>query len=75
MMDMEDKVLLLGIYKKEEGESLKDVLLMLENSNLFSLKEGKKRLKALKSSGMIKDGALTLIGIEKAKEVEQEFKL
>ncbi len=74
-MDIEDRVLLLGIYKKQEGESLQDILVMLEDSRLFSLKEGKKRLKALKSNGMIKDGELTVLGIERAKEIEQEFKV
>lgn len=75
MMDIEDKVLLLGIYKREEGESLKDVLLMLEESQLFSLKDGKKRLKRLKSEGYIDGDILSVVGIKKAKEIEEEFKV
>jgi len=75
MMDIEDKVLLLGIYKREEGESLKDVLLMLEDSQLFSLKDGKKRLKRLKSEGYIDGDILSVLGIKKAKEIEEEFKV
>ena len=75
MMDIEDKVLLLGIYKREEGESLKDVLLMLEDSQLFRLKDGKKRLKRLKSEGYIDGDILSVLGIKKAKEIEEEFKV
>ena len=75
MMDIEDKVLLLGIYKKEKGDSLKDVLLMLEDSRLFSLKDGKKRLKRLKNEGYIDGDILSVLGINKAKEIEEEFKV
>ena len=39
-MDIVEKVLLLAILKKESDETLNDVVLKLENTNLFSLKEG-----------------------------------
>lgn len=41
-MDINEKVLLLAILKKEIDESLSDVVLKLENTGMFSLKEGKK---------------------------------
>ncbi len=74
-MDIEDKVLLLGIYKKKDDESLKDVLLMLEDSGVFSLKDGKKRLKELKKTSLFDNEILSIEGVERAKEIEQEFKI
>lgn len=73
--NMELRVLLLALYKKEDGESFKDIILTLENSRLFSLKEGKKFLKILKELNYITDDGFTMLGIEKAKEVEMEFKV
>jgi len=74
-MDMEDKVLLLAIFKKEKDESLNDTLFVLENAGVFTLKEGKRRLKELKKSSLIVGENLSLEGIEKAKLIEQEFKI
>lgn len=74
-MDINEKVLLLAILKKESDESLNDIVLKLENTNLFSLKEGKKLLKKLKSEEFITDSYLTLKGEVIAKNVEQEFKI
>lgn len=74
-MDIEKKVLLLAMYKRKEQESLNDVLITLENSKLFSLKQGKKYLKELKSEAYVLNNELTLKGIETAKVVEQEFKV
>jgi hypothetical protein len=74
-MDIVEKVLLLAILKKESDETLNDVVLKLENTNLFSLKEGKRLLKKLKSEEFISDSYLTLKGEVTAKNVDQEFKL
>ena len=74
-MDINEKILLLAILKKESDESLNDVVLKLENTNLFSLKEGKRLLKKLKSEEFITDSYLTLKGEVIAKNVEQEFKI
>ena len=74
-MDINEKVLLLAILKKEENESLSDVVLKLENTGLFSLKEGKKLLKKLKNEQFIGDSFLTFKGDVMAKSVEQEFKI
>ena len=74
-MDINEKVLLLAILKKEENESLNDIVLKLENTGLFSLKEGKKLLKKLKTEEFLSDSFLTLKGIAIAKNVEQEFKI
>lgn len=74
-MDINEKVLLLAILKKEENESLNDVILKLEDTGLFSLKEGKRLLKKLKNEQYIGDSFLTLKGDVIAKNVEQEFKI
>ena len=73
--NIELRVLLLAIYKKEDDESLKDVIKTMENSRVFSLKQGKQYLKGLKTLNLITEDGLTMMGIEKAKEVELEFKL
>lgn len=75
MMDLNEKILLLAILKKEENETLMDVVLKLENTNLFSIKEGKKLLKELKKNEYISDSFLTLKGDLVAKQVEAEFKI
>ena len=74
-MDINEKVLLLAILKKESNESLNDIVLKLENTGMFSLKEGKKLLKKLKSEQYINDSFLTFKGEAIAKNVEQEFKI
>ena len=74
-MDINEKVLLLAILKKESNESLNDIVLKLEDTGRFSLKEGKKLLKKLKSEEYISDSYLTLKGDVIAKNIEQEFKI
>ncbi len=74
-MDINEKVLLLAILKKETNESLNDVVLKLENTGMFSLKEGKKLLKKLKIEQYVDDSFLTFKGVAIAKNVEQEFKI
>ena len=74
-MDINEKVLLLAILKKESNESLNDVVLKLENTGLFSLKEGNRLLKKLKSEQFVSDSFLTLKGDAIAKNIEQEFKI
>ena len=74
-MDINEKVLLLAILKKDLDETLNDVVLKLENTNLFSLKDGKRLLKKLGSEEFISDSYLTFKGEVVAKNVEQEFKI
>jgi len=74
-MDINEKILLLAILKKKEDETLIDVVVTLENTQLFTLKEGKKLLKKLKNEEFLTDGSLTLKGNLIGKEIEQEFKI
>ena len=73
--NMELRVLLLGLYKKQEDESFNDIVGVMEESRVFTKKVGKKYLKNLKELNYIVDDSFTMIGISKAKEVEQEFRL
>ncbi|MGB6327632.1 MAG: hypothetical protein WBF48_01785 [Halarcobacter sp.] len=75
MDNLNKKVLLLAILKKEEDETLNDVIKKMDNTKVFSLKQGKKYLKELKKENLVGDESLTMIGVTKAKEVELEFKL
>ena len=52
-----------------------DVVLKLENTGMFSLKEGKKLLKKLKNEEFVTESYLTFKGEVIAKDVEQEFKI
>ena len=63
------------MLKKEEGENLRDILLMLENSRVFTLKEGKRLARGLKEQGFIENGELTFKGDAAARAAEAEFKL
>lgn len=74
-MDINKRVLLLAIYKKKDDETLTDVLKTMDNSKVFSLKEGKKYIKELRKDSYIGDDCLTMLGIETAKIVELEFKI
>lgn len=75
MEDINKQVTLLAILKKEKDETINDILIKLENSRVYSLKEGKQILKEIKDEKLLKDGELTLLGIEKAKEAEKFFTL
>ena len=73
--EIEDRVLLLALLKREAGERCIDVLHTLVASRLFSLKEGKRRLKRLKREGFVAGEELTLLGVEAAKRAQEEFRL
>ena len=73
--NMELRVLLLALFKKEDNESFKDILQTLENGGLFTFKDGKKLLKLLKELKYLTEDGFTMVGLQKAQEVEQEFKI
>lgn len=74
-MQIEKQVLLLGIYKRKEDETINTVVMMLEDTGMFTYKEGKKYLKSLKEEGYLEEDRLTVTGTQKAQEVEEGFKL
>ena len=65
-MDFQDnielRVLLLAIYKKEENESFQDILKTMENSRVFDIKTGKQLLQKLKTMNFINENSLTFLG-------------
>ena len=73
--NLNKKVLLLAILKKEEDETLTDVIKKMDNTKVFTLKQGKKYLKELKKESLVNEDSLTMIGVTKAKEAELEFKI
>jgi len=75
MENIEIRVLLLALFKKREDENFSDIVGVMEESRVFTKKVGKKYLKYLKSENFITEESLTMIGLEKAKEIELEFKI
>ncbi len=73
-LDIEKRVFLLAIAKREEGESLDDVLKMLVDTGMFDMKEGKKVLQELKDEKYIVGENLSMTGVIEADEAEKEFK-
>lgn len=73
--NIELRVFLLAIYKKQENETIKDIINVMEDSRVFTKKIGKKYSKILKELKYLDQEYLTMLGIEKAKEVEMEFKI
>ena len=75
MDNIEQRVLLLALYKKEEDEKFNDILEVMETTGVFTKKVGKKYLKNLKELNYIINDNFTMIGIQKAQEIETEFKI
>ena len=73
--DIIKRVFLLGILKKESGETLDEVTKALVNTGMFKIKEAKKVLKELEDNKYIVNGELSIKGLAIAKEAEAEFKL
>ena len=69
------RVTLLGILKKQKGESLEEVIDSLVATGSYSPAEAKKLVTELKREGLInKMGNLTMKGHKFAKEAEAMFK-
>lgn len=70
-----EKVCLLAVFKKEQGETLEDVQAMLVETGMFDMKECKQVFKKLKEEQYISQtDELTLKGITEAKDAEEMFK-
>ena len=79
MLNSDDKkllrqVTLLGIMKKKPDETLNDVMVMLVDTGMYTMKEAKQVFKELKADKYLVDGQLTLKGITEAKAAEEMFK-
>ena len=73
-LEIEKRVFLLAIAKKEEGETLDDVLKMLVETGMFDTKEGKRHLKELKEKNFVVGENLSMTGVIEADKAEKEFK-
>lgn len=73
--DINKRVFLLAIFKKESDETLNEVTISLVNAGMFDLRGGKQILKELREAQYIVNDQLTIKGIAVATEAEAEFKL
>jgi hypothetical protein len=73
-LEIEKRVFLLAISKREEGESMKNILSMLVDTGMFDLKEGKKVLSELRDANYVVGENLSMTGVIEADKAEKEFK-
>ena len=75
-LDIIKRVFLLAISKREEGESMHDILESLVNTGMFDngMKEAKHTLDELRASQHIVGDNLSMLGVMVANQAEQEFK-
>jgi hypothetical protein len=75
-LDIIKRVFLLAMSKREEGETMKDILESLVNTGMFEngMKEANKTLEELRDSNHIVGDNLSMVGVMVANEAEREFK-
>lgn len=73
-LEIEKRVFLLAISKREEGETMNETLDMLVSTGMFDMKEGKQALKELREAKYIVGDNLSMTGVMEADKAEQEFK-
>ncbi len=73
-LDIIKRVFLLGLSKREEGESMKDTLITLVNTGMFDMKEAKQVLAELRNDKYIVGDNLSMTGVIEADKAEKEFK-
>ena len=75
-LDLIKRVFLLAVSKREEGESMKDILESLVNTGMFEngIKEAKQILNELRDENYIVGDNLSMMGIMEANKAEKEFK-
>ncbi len=74
-LDLNERVFLLGVMTQKEGQTIRDTILALADTGMFTPKEGKRIRKELEATGYLKEGSLTVKGMIAAKQAEEEFKL
>ena len=74
-LDLNERVFLLGVMTRKEGETIRNTILSLAETGMFTPKEGKRIRKELEAKGYLNDGELTVKGMIEAKRAEEEFKL
>ncbi len=74
-LDLNERVFLLGVLTQKEGQTIRDLILALADTGMFTPKEGKRIRKELETEGYLSEGFLTVKGMIAAKQAEEEFKL
>ena len=74
-LDLNERVFLLGVMTQKEGQTIRDTILALADTGMFTPKEGKRIRKELETEGYLSEGSLTVKGMIAAKQAEEEFKL
>jgi hypothetical protein len=72
-LDIIKRVFLLGVSKREEGESMQETLVSLVNTGMFDMKEAKQVLKELRDANYIVGDNLSMTGVIEADKAEKEF--
>ena len=73
--DLLTQVVLLALLHKESGESISEVLEMLEEARAMTIKEGKDIISQLEKDGMIVNNELSFMGLTMAQKAQEAFKL
>ena len=73
-LDIIKRVFLLGVSKRDEGESMKETLVSLVNTGMFEMKEAKQVLAELRDGKYIVGDNLSMTGVIEADKAEKEFK-
>jgi len=73
-LDIIKRVFLLGVSKRDEGESMKETLVSLVNTGMFEMKEAKQVLAELRDAKYIVGDNLSMTGVIEADKAEKEFK-
>jgi len=73
-LEIEKRVFLLAIAKRDEDESMNVILSMLVDTGMFDKKEGKKHLNELREANYIVGEKLSMTGVIEAEKAEKEFK-
>jgi len=73
-LEIEKRVFLLAIAKREEGENMDNILSMLVDTGMFDKKEGKQHLEELRKANYIVGENLSMTGVIEADKAEREFK-
>jgi len=73
--DIVKSVFLLKMLKRDNEESMDDVINSLANTGMFTVAEGEKVRDALVKEGYIVNDSLSIKGMMEAKKAEAEFKL
>ena len=74
-IELLEQVVLLALLHKEPGESVQDILEMLEESRAMTIDEGQEIISKLIKEGAVVNGELSFVGRALATKAQEAFKL